>query len=93
MDLLERIERLENAVFKNTDIDYYRYVIMTPDNQKILTHNSFKRIKTLNDGTIKLFHSSTDAKDFLKSHATLRRVEVVIKRVRVSYQFINEVLL
>ena len=91
MELLERIERLEKAVFSNVDVEYDRYVAFSTDNVKILTQGGFKRVNGMKDCTIKLFHSPSDLKEYFANHKTYYKVKYNIKRVRISYQFLNEV--
>ena len=89
--ILERLEHLEQAVFANVDAECIRYVALSPDNVKILTQGGFKKINAMKDGTIKLFHSPNDLRQYFENHNMYRKLKYKIMRVRVSYQFINEV--
>lgn len=90
-DILERIARLEQAVFCNIDKECIRYIAFTDNNTRVLVNNGFKKVDELGDNTIRLFRCPSDIKEYVKNHSVYHRYKISIKKVRVTYEFLEEV--
>jgi hypothetical protein len=90
-DILERIAKLEQAVFCNIDKVCIRYIVFTDNNTRVLASNGFKKLNELGDNTIKLFQHTGNIKDYIENHSVYRRYKIKVKKVKVTYEFLEEV--
>jgi hypothetical protein len=64
-----------------------KYIVA--NSERILTYKGFKHLDKINQSTIRLFNSVSDARLFLDKHVTYYRLPVEFKKVRVSYEVIE----
>ena len=95
-ELEKRIKNLESMLFDSSDETSntefkksVKYIVLNKDEKRILSYNGFKAVNDKKDYTIKLFNSRTAAKDFLDNHRLYSKLELKIKRVRVTYELIE----
>lgn len=98
-ELEKRLKVLEAMFFDNVDLNEngnitfkttFKYICFSKDEKFILSYNGFKPINHNKDYTIRLFNSPANCKDFINEHKLYSKIEVKIKRVKVSYELFNK---
>lgn len=99
-ELKQRIATLEQLCAgvneTNDKLDFngfaIRYIVVSADEKRVLTQKGFKTAKGMKDNTYKLFISASIAREYLENHYVYKKIKVKIKRVKITYEFLNDVI-